>query len=205
MDVEKMIDGLADKPLSLANLGNPYILRDWAQAVHAYALEKGWWEGPSRDLDEVMYLVRNEGHEAFNAYRKSLGLDKVVYGPDGKPEGVVVEIADVVIRGLDVLCHLKGFIAESDRVDIHGYRGDQRICFDGRDPDLGFDIRWIDRVMSMPVDVGQPARNISRLSDAIWSIIECFERDHKMPLGEAIATKLRYNLKRPYRHGDLKA
>jgi NTP pyrophosphatase (non-canonical NTP hydrolase) len=78
-------------------------LRDRA---HAMAVEKGWH--PSKDpqrLPELLALLHSEVSEALEAYR-SHGLVRWTR-EDGKPEGVGPELADVIIRVLDI-CGLYG-------------------------------------------------------------------------------------------------
>ena len=96
----------------------------WVQEIHENAVAHGWWK-EDRDFGEICALVHSELSEALEEYRNARPL---VYFdcPDttcdpqrcadvnrdpiyveepcdrkGKPEGIAVELADVVIRIFD--------------------------------------------------------------------------------------------------------
>lgn len=98
-------------------------IADWQRQVHQLAREKGWWDGARTDskgracvdraetiadLLSKLALVHSEVSEAVEAARLgALGLDVST----GKPEGMVVELADAVIRIMD-LCEAMGLDLE---------------------------------------------------------------------------------------------
>jgi len=66
------------------------------------ALDHGWW-GDRDDPDpinvgEKLMLMVSEISEALEEWRNGHELTDVYYGDDGKPEGVPIELADVLIR-----------------------------------------------------------------------------------------------------------
>lgn len=67
------------------------------------ALEKGWWDKGDRPLMECLMLIVSEISEAGEEYRVH-GLDPEFfeYEKEGKPEGIAVELADVLIRIADL-------------------------------------------------------------------------------------------------------
>lgn len=77
---------------------------------HDTATEKGWWDSPDRNIPELLALIHSEVSEALEAYR-DVGieqLDKVWYeNSDTKPEGFVIELADVLIRIADLCGEFK--------------------------------------------------------------------------------------------------
>ncbi len=74
-------------------------LNELRDRCHALAREKGWHDKGRRPFGEVMMLVVCEAAEAMEEHR--CGRDEVWFGPDGKPEGKPIELADMIIRILD--------------------------------------------------------------------------------------------------------
>ena len=78
-------------------------LTDTAEEVHAVAVEKGWYEDGEPNFAEKIALVHSELSEALEEYRNGHDF-KLVYHPaeTGKPEGIAVELADALIRIMDM-------------------------------------------------------------------------------------------------------
>lgn len=77
-----------------------------AKSVNDWAVSKGWWEnGKEKSLGEQIVMFHSELSEALEEYRNGHGPSEIYYGPDGKPEGVPVELADCIIRILDTAGH----------------------------------------------------------------------------------------------------
>lgn len=79
-------------------------LAELQKQVHKTAVEKGWWE-EDRDFGMVLALIHSEVSEALEAWREN--QPALWFGKGGKPEGWGVELADTVIRILDV-CEVEG-------------------------------------------------------------------------------------------------
>jgi len=72
---------------------------DFANEIHTLAIEKGWWDdGDNRKFPEIAALIHCEVSEAVEEYRNS---SPNVYLKEDKPEGIGIELADVIIRVLD--------------------------------------------------------------------------------------------------------
>lgn len=81
-------------------------LREWQTTVHQTARDNGWWQ-KNTDLDEkdiatALCLIHSEVSEGMEEVRS--GQPNFYYKGDGnpKPEGLGSELADVVIRCLDL-------------------------------------------------------------------------------------------------------
>lgn len=108
-------------------------ISEWQKKIHTWARGKGWWSsafGPDDDVDaatsvlvvenrehralvaEKLLLVHSEITEAVEEYRGGEDFRTVVVSADGKPLGFPTELADAVIRILD--------LAEACGIDLEG-------------------------------------------------------------------------------------
>ena len=89
--------------------GEGMSIQDYIDAAHATAVAKGWHDKP-RTFGEVCALFHSEISEAFEEHRKG-GDPTAVRWQQGKPEGIAIELADLVIRVFD-LCGAEGIDLE---------------------------------------------------------------------------------------------
>lgn len=94
-------------------------IRELQQSVHSTAVRKGWYE-EERNPFELLFLVHSELSEAGEEIRNGRGFTEIYYdlSRPNKPEGVPIELADAVIRILD-LCEDWGIdLEEAIRIKV---------------------------------------------------------------------------------------
>jgi hypothetical protein len=92
-------------------------LNDLADDLYKVSSEHGFWDGPEvtvngggigvseeRRLPEALMLIVSEAAEALEDYRDGKKPHEFIYGPGQprKPKGIPSEMADIIIRALDV-------------------------------------------------------------------------------------------------------
>ena len=82
--------------------------------IHKWAKGKGWWD-KERSIPELLCLIHSEISEALEEYRNS---KMNVYFKDKKPEGFPIELADTVIRILDLAEFLEIDIMEMIKIKM---------------------------------------------------------------------------------------
>jgi hypothetical protein len=165
--------------------------------VHATAVDRGWHESDELDANSHptarqklawLALVTDELDEA------DAEEDALYYGPEGKPEGKLIEIVDAMIRLLDM-------------AGACGWR----IAIDGLDDPNDYDIAPTRSGLVGAIRTGASNQE-SHAAALFLALIAELERerredtDHEMghvspSMEELFAIKDAYNRTRPHRHG----
>lgn len=86
-------------------------IKELQKQSHSISTNKGWWEDcPQTGSHWYPYYITAKtaliSCEVSESIEEIRGGNELVYVKDGKPEGVGIELADVIIRSLDMLEHL---------------------------------------------------------------------------------------------------
>lgn len=183
-------------------------LSELVKQAHETAVEKGWYD-EHKPFDDLIALCHSELSEALEEYRKNVPGGKlnrdpmsIYYSGDGyvssdktlrclKPEGIPIELADVVIRIADMLGYYK--------VDVITLETKDRTS-----PTFGEFISSMHYVLSQAYHYGTSGDDINRNICLIAAInfIQSYAKINGIDLDEAIRIKMEYNKTRPYKHGN---
>lgn len=118
-------------------------MNEWASRIHGWAVGKGWWSRPTDTIPAKLLLIHSEISEAAECLRDARPCPKGAPDFDyddlrdlkrweGKPVGFALEIADTIIRCLDLCAQVGIDIDEvvrqkmeynASREHRHGGRG----------------------------------------------------------------------------------
>jgi len=182
--VDRAIELLADEP---AKELKDYTMAELAELVHDMAKEKGWWDAP-REWPEIACLIHSEISEAVECYRNG---DMALHIIDGKPEGLVVELADVLIRCLDYAAHVRYDDLPHETLEAWVRRH------------AAGEYGMLEHLHKMHTELAcyEPAKALYWCMTAMGDCCKKFNLD----LQSAVVAKIEYNAKRPYRHGGKRA
>ncbi len=198
------------------------MLNELSKKIHENAKAHGWWEEP-KSFGEIVALCHSELSEALEEYRNKMPAlyckNDVSYGgnkcslagqgfcsnfngdcKNEKPEGVAVELADVVIRILDYFgthpkIDIDGWVAKTD---VSGLKFDNFPEFiTGQHALLTYASFGTEGLQVAPF---QTAKWYNYFALVIASIRAYFWHA-ELNFYEILEIKHKYNKSRPYKHG----
>lgn len=151
--------------------------------IHNNAVVHGWWDN-KRSLGEVLALIHSELSEALEEYRNNT---PALYYKELKPEGLAVELADVIIRIYDYF----GYINVDAR---EAFAAPPRIGV--KYDDFGSEIT----AMHAYVSKAYKEKPVYWLAGLVNHIIG-YCCNNGIDITDILIKKHEYNKTRPYKHG----
>ncbi len=149
---------------------------------HEIAVARGWYDGEERSEEEYWALFHSEVSEAFEEWRRGHEVTHIYYNiVDGKPEGVPIELADLLIRIFDYMQQREGIIKPM------AMKMEKNMSF----PVFIVGLHWF----------LADSREHFCLDNVVASVISWCEFNH-IGIERAIRLKMDYNRTRSYRHGN---
>lgn len=162
----------------------PYSLNSLAQAAHATAVEKGFWEG-TRNPFEILALIHSEVSEATECIRKSQWTNTHHYISVPGQKDVPAMRNNPNGNGYQVLLGIR---------ERPGYPG-------------AFEEDWRELTPALGVELGYEVKPVglpSELADILIRVFD-FAAQQRIDLDAAVVEKMEYNATRPHRHGGKSA
>lgn len=82
-------------------------INKWVDRVHENAKAHGWYDGKKKNFGELLMLVTTEVAEVMEEYRNGKDFNEIYYDEKGKMQGIPSELADIVIRVMDICGYYK--------------------------------------------------------------------------------------------------
>jgi hypothetical protein len=176
---------------------NKVNIDDLAKEIHLTAKASGFWD-EDRNMGEMLMLIVSELAESLEEHRDSKSNFYLSY--TGKPEGIVVELADAAIRILDTLySQWDGVRHGYMRTHFKAEMKTQLSLKGGRDQYIVGE-NFGENLLRACSFVVRADQNIMWLIAALV-YIDRVAMSLNMSLWETAEKKMEYNKTRPYKHG----
>lgn len=168
-------------------------LESMRDEVQSFCIAKGWYETPTRFL-ESMALLHTEVCEMDDAYDQH-GIEPFIDPTTGGPDGVAIELADILIRALDDMGRYNLAIEPLHYVFIAP----------ARVPNLIRELHNLVRDCTEAYRVhglDQCEAGVNWRLSVVIAACQRFAVVFQLDLEAAYHEKMAYNLKRAHRHGN---
>ena len=165
--------------------------------AHENAVAHGFWD-PAPRTPETRALIHSEISESFEEWRNNRPNEYT--GESGKPEGVWVELADVVLRVADLFGHL-GVQLKTETSEFMEITN--RVSADMYDLNASF-AEFIDclHIITTKTEFADNMDGTVRELIKLLLVIYARAEVDGIDLDGIVERKHAYNVTRPYRHGD---
>jgi|SRR5271157_53131 len=188
-------------------------IEELCERSYKAAMDKGWHTEP-RSMGEVTALFHSEVSEALEIWRDpSRKIDEAWESEGGKPEGFVIELADLLIRIGDTCVEMGFPLAmglSNTTVSMLGYGKEEMVKKSGRTlPEL---LAYIHVCLSTAYECFENADGVKRREEQAADMLAkaivmagAICRLNGLDLEAALARKMAFNDTRPHRHGGKRA
>jgi hypothetical protein len=176
------------------------------------AVAKGWHE-QKRSFGEAISLFHSEVSEALECYRDpSHPMGETWHSESGKPEGMVVELADLLIRIADTAIDMSLPVANclhNTTVGMLGFGSIKFLAYNGHEITSLTDMLSVIHIhLSKSFDTfleEKTGHSVTHQLAAAMNAAGSICRIHGWDLENAVVEKFAYNESRAYRHGGKRA
>jgi hypothetical protein len=183
-------------------------IKEMCRRSYEIAVSKGWHE-QERSFGEAVALFHSEVSEALECYRDPSHRPGDVWrSDDGKPEGVVIELADLLIRIGDTV--------EDMKIPVDVKMVNHRVF----DLGLGFEGKLAKTILEQLADIHM-SLSLAYQASMLWHVPEGGDtsnyladalektgylcRSNGWDLENAVIEKMEHNASRSHRHGGKRA
>lgn len=204
------------------------MLQRLAERIHKCSVDHGFWPPEGRNFGEMIALAHSEASEALESHRSGeqpvwhkhqAACPLIEYPPNGrcrcnpKPEGIAVELADVIIRCLDTLYSMMDVnidelfhAAHRIRYEVHGLGelASAAVVPEFRDGLTNFGEHISDVHMYLSIEWSVHKRQERSAGTSLLRVIGiCMKLMQSLgaSVDAVVLEKVKYNESRPYKHG----
>ena len=166
----------------------------YAKEIRKLNVEKGWYDKTAEDRTHLINyaLLHTEPAEASEEVRNH--KDALYYGAGDKPEGIAIELIDLVIRVLDTL-------AEYNNLKFVVEYNEEQILLKGSELEVHALFHYlISKAMEHNLNKA-PLCEQTALEKIVFCVQIYFSR-MKWNFEDLLVKKINYNRHRPYRHNN---